>query len=106
RAVGISGYFGDGSDNYSGQIARIVANAGRWLSPPPPCGGTSTATATPAAATATPTCVAGVGTPGPWTMVATAVATMESPAVASNGTYLYSAGGFTGTASNQLSRYD
>jgi uncharacterized MnhB-related membrane protein len=34
RSVGITGYFGDAVDGYSGQIARIVANAGRWLSPP------------------------------------------------------------------------
>jgi hypothetical protein len=34
RTVAISGYFGDASGGYSGQIARIVANAGRYFSPP------------------------------------------------------------------------
>lgn len=53
RTVGISGYFGDSSDNYSGQIARLVANTGRWLSPPSLCL-TSTPTITPTR-TRTPT---------------------------------------------------
>lgn len=33
RAVGISAYVGDFSDNWSGDYARIIANAGRYLSP-------------------------------------------------------------------------
>jgi hypothetical protein len=50
RTVGIAGYFGDRSGGYSGQFARIVANAGRWLSPPPcaplPCANYVTTTST------------------------------------------------------------
>ncbi len=34
RAVGVNAYVGDLADNWSGQFAKVVANAGRWLSPP------------------------------------------------------------------------
>src|SRR5207253_5306894 len=60
-----------------------------------PCG-TPTPTATPTAtATGTPTCTPG-GTPGPWTIVANYPTTVESAAVASDGTYAYSSGGYPG----------
>ena len=47
RTVGISGYFGDYADNYSGQLPRIVANAGRLFSPCPTPTPTPTPTVTP-----------------------------------------------------------
>ena len=44
RAVGVSAYVGDASDNWSGQFARVIMNAGSF---PLPCGTpTPTATAT------------------------------------------------------------
>ncbi len=57
RAVAISAYLGDAPNNFSGQYARVIANAGRWLSPSA-CAYTSTPTSTStptATATFTPT---------------------------------------------------
>jgi len=34
RAVGINAYLGEHPKNWSGQFAKVIANAGRWLSPP------------------------------------------------------------------------
>ncbi len=62
RTVGISGYFGDYADNYSGQLPRIVANAGRLFLPCPTPTPTPTPTVTPTP-TATPT-VTPTPTPG------------------------------------------
>ncbi len=47
QTVGISGYFGDYADNYSGQLPRIVANAGRLFMPCPTPTPTPTPTVTP-----------------------------------------------------------
>jgi hypothetical protein len=41
RAVGVNAYVGDFADNFSGDYARVIANAGRFLSPPN-CGCTLT----------------------------------------------------------------
>ena len=79
RTVAISGYFGDSADNYSGQIARIVANAGRYFAPPPCASPTPTPTAT---ATFTPTATATATlTPTP---TATATATFTPTATATS----------------------
>src|SRR5881392_3526946 len=61
---------------------------------------TPTATGTPSP---TPTCQPG-GTPGPWTIVANYPTTVESAAVASDGTYAYSSGGYPGSVATY--RYD
>lgn len=34
RAVGVSGYVGDSAGNWSGDFARLILNAGNWLSAP------------------------------------------------------------------------
>jgi hypothetical protein len=46
RAVGVSAYVGDEDDGWSGDFARIVVNAGRWLRANP-CTGTPQPTQTP-----------------------------------------------------------
>ena len=77
----------------SEKVQQKYNPAGRSIAP---------ATATPSP---TPTCTP--GTPGAWTLVANYPAMVESPAVASNGTYAYSAGGRVGdAASTGLYRYD
>ena len=69
RAVGVTAYVGDEDDGWSGDFARIVVNAGRWLGPnqcgsvtpmPTSTPGTPTATRTPTIApTSTPTVTPG-----------------------------------------------
>ncbi len=60
RVVGLSGYVGDNSDNWTGDFARVILNAGQWLHPvtcgtPTPCpGGSCTPTPVPTI-TRTPT---------------------------------------------------
>jgi subtilisin-like proprotein convertase family protein len=57
--VGVTAYIG-ASSTQSGQWARVIANAGRWLAPPP-CAGTATSTVAPT----------GTNTPVPPTATAT-----------------------------------
>ncbi|HYP39628.1 MAG TPA: FG-GAP-like repeat-containing protein, partial [Chloroflexia bacterium] len=58
RAVGVSAYVGDDNDGWSGDFARIVVNAGRWLRPGQ-CGSvTPGSTSTPGPPTATRTATA------------------------------------------------
>jgi N-acetylneuraminic acid mutarotase len=65
-AVGLPAYFGDGTNSGTGQYARVIVNAGRWLAgggcPTPGVTITPTRTATPGGASPTPTCPPG-GTP-------------------------------------------
>jgi N-acetylneuraminic acid mutarotase len=64
---------------------------------------TPTATAT-STATPTPTCVPG---PGPWSVASPALASVESPGSASDGTYAYAFGGFDGSVvTTQSARYN
>jgi hypothetical protein len=64
RAVGVSAYVGDEDGGWSGDFARIVVNAGRWLGPSQ-CGSvTPMPTSTPATPTVTHTATA-VLTPTP-----------------------------------------
>lgn len=49
---------------------------------------------------------AGCSTPSSWATVANYPVIIESPAVGTNGTYLYSAAGFAGAPSNGFYRYD
>ena len=69
-----------------------------------PCA-SPTPTATAGTPSPTPTCTPG-GTPGPWTIVAPYPLIVESAAVTSNGTFGYSAGGFAGSPTNAVYRYD
>jgi hypothetical protein len=68
-----------------------------------------TATWTPLPATTptggpTPACTPGIG---PWSFVAPYPVSLQSPAVATDGTYVYAAGGYAdGTAFNLFNRYD
>lgn len=55
RAVGVSAYVGDEDDGWSGDFARIVVNAGRWLRPNQCTTGTPVSTSTPSSPTATRT---------------------------------------------------
>ncbi len=83
RAVGVSAYVGDADGGWSGDFARIVVNAGRWLRPgqcgsvtplPTSTPGTPTATRTATAVlTATPTVTP--GGPGSCTTPSFAAAT-------------------------------
>ena len=60
RAVALSAYVGDSSDNWSGDYGRVVMNAGRWLyaCPTPTPSPTPTATPTPTPTpTSTPTVI-------------------------------------------------
>ncbi|PZR94929.1 MAG: hypothetical protein DLM69_12040, partial [Candidatus Chloroheliales bacterium] len=104
-AVALPNYMGDSGGN--GTVPgydRVIVNALRWLKPAA-CG-TPTVTATPSGATATPTQCAG-GNLSAWSFVANYSTVIESPAVASNGTYAYSAGGaISGSATNATARYD
>src|SRR5207237_6696847 len=51
--------------------------------------------------------VAGVGPPGPWAAGAPyPPGPPEAPALGSDGTYAYTAGGYVGGASNSVNRYD
>src|SRR5882757_1139360 len=88
-AVVVGGYTGTGTTT----SVEINVTSGGCASPTP----------TP---TASPSCTPG-GTPGPWTIVAPYPLIIESPAVTSNGTFGYSAGGISnGLPENAFYRYD
>ena len=74
-AVAVGGY--DGSNTTTSVEINVTS------------GGCASPTPTP---TASPSCTPG-GTPGPWTIVAPYPLIIESPAVTSDGTFGYSAGG-------------
>jgi N-acetylneuraminic acid mutarotase len=109
RAVAVSAYVGDSAGMWSGQFARVIMNAGRYLLP---CGTpTPTPTATPTAAgtaTPTPTCTAG-GTPGPWTQAAPVAVDHYGGFMDSDGTFAYEGGGYSFSAGdniNEFGRFD
>ena len=78
---------------FSGTVSTV-----ELLTTPPPCPSV-TPTGTP-----TPTCIPGVA---PWTIVANYPVVVESAAVSTDGTYVYSAGGFViNAASNAFYRYN
>jgi YVTN family beta-propeller protein len=95
--VGVTAYVGD-SAFQSGDWGKVIVNAGNWLHN---CqaGGTPTPTPTPS-----PTC-----TVGPWQVVATMSIDLLGAAGASDGTYFYTAGGYSFTQGGTqavVSRYD
>ena len=69
--VGINAYVGDSAGQWSGPFGRVVVNAGRWLA----------------------NCQGGPCTFQPWQIVANYPLVIESPAVCSDGTFAYVAGG-------------
>src|SRR5207253_3231733 len=95
-AVAVGGYTGTSTTT----SVEINVATGGCASPTPTA--TATATGTPSP---TPTCTPG-GTPGPWTLVAPYPLIVESAAVTSNGTFGYSAGGFSGSPTDAFYRYD
>src|ERR1043166_3025562 len=110
-AAGINAYLGVVAQPITGDWGKTIVNAGRCYllpcgtpSPTPTATATATATATTTGTPSpTPTCPPG-GTPGPWTIVANYPTTVESAAVASDGTFAYSSGGYPGSVATY--RYD
>ncbi|MGI8588371.1 MAG: Kelch repeat-containing protein, partial [Chloroflexia bacterium] len=85
--------------------ATAVANTATATATSP--ASTATRTATVVSITATATCPAGGGTLGPWTFVANYPMTLESAAIATDGTYVYGVGGANNAvATNLVERYD